>query len=87
MDQVALRALKAYPYAGLSLTPGDEFVASEKDANLLKMIGHAEDAPAKRGYAAKVIQPPVPDASQDAAPPSPPRSRRRYKRRDLEAQG
>ncbi len=85
MDQVALRALRAYPYAGASLQPGDEFLASVKDANLLKLIGHAEDVPKKRGYAAKVIQPPVPDASQDAASPSP-RSRRRYKRRDLEAQ-
>ena len=44
MPQLIAKA--AFPYAGRSLQPGDRFEATEKDANLLKMVKRAEDADA-----------------------------------------
>lgn len=40
-----LRALKEFRYNGLQLKLNDPFDANDKDANLLKRIGRAEDAP------------------------------------------
>lgn len=82
---VSLVALTEFPYDGRKLCTGDQFTASERDAQTLKLLQKAVDAPT-RGYATKVLEPPVPDASQDAASPSEPRKRRQYRRRDLEAE-
>lgn len=81
MSTVRLIATKDYTYAGRSLKAGDPFEASEKDANLLTLIGNAKEAPTK-SYRTKVSEPPVLDESQDVASPS----KRKYLRRDLVAE-
>jgi len=82
---VSLVATAEFPYDGRKLCKGDAFTASERDAKTLKLLQKAIDAPV-RGYATKVLEPPVPDASQDAASPSEPRTKRQYRRRDLKAE-
>lgn len=82
---VALVALTEFPYDGRKLCKGDAFTACERDATTLKLLQKATDAPV-RVYRTKVLEPPVPDTSQDAASPSEPRKRRQYRRRDLEAE-
>lgn len=49
---VALIAKATFPYNGLALTPGDLFEAvSERDAETLRLLDKAEDAPKpKRRY-------------------------------------
>jgi hypothetical protein len=45
MESVSLVATSAYPYAGKSLVAGEVFTASKQDADLLKLIKRAVDAP------------------------------------------
>ena len=44
MPTVTLVAVRAFPYAGQPVVPGEVFVAAEHDAVVLKIIGHARDA-------------------------------------------
>ena len=44
MSTVTLVAVRAFPYAGQPVVPGEVFVAAEHDARVLKIIGHACDA-------------------------------------------
>lgn len=76
MGTVTLIATMAYPYAGRSLQAGDTFEASARDADTLKKIGRAKDAPSKR-YTTRAL---TPDAVEE------PKTRRQYRRRDLEAE-
>lgn len=44
MGTVRIKATQAYPYADKSLSAGDVFDASDRDAALLKKVGLAVDA-------------------------------------------
>lgn len=81
-----LIATASYPYAGRSLSTGDAFEASERDAQTLKLIGRAVDAPSE-GPPVHAIQ------TRDLTPKDPPSGthpeptpKRRYRRRDLQAE-
>ncbi len=47
---ITLRATAAFPYAGRSLSAGDTFYASERDAHILTLVGRAQrvEAPVVR---------------------------------------
>lgn len=81
MNTVLVTACETFPYAGETRSPGDVFEASEKDAELLSLIGKVQrvDRVAERSMAT------ADDAdattSTDAAP-----RRRRYQRKDLAAE-
>lgn len=70
-------ATSAYRYADRSLTVGDRFDASVKDADLLRRAGLATDAPTRR-YETSAMEPVT---STDE-----PKAKRHYRRRDLEAE-
>jgi hypothetical protein len=72
---VSLIATESYPYAGRSLSAGDAFDASEKDANLLKLLKKAVDAP-QPVLRTRTMAP----AERSADEPKP---KRTYRRRDL----
>ncbi len=85
---VRLVALVELPYDGINRVPGTpsaEFDASEKDADLLKLIGKAADAP-------KTDEPVKGDGlftreSKAEEPASDkPATRKRYLRRDMQAE-
>lgn len=78
MPKVALIATMAYPYDGRSLSEGDEFEASEKDANLLKLLSRAKDAPKRRRYFTQDVTPEATSAETT------PRTKRQYRRRDMQ---
>ena len=78
---VSLIATQSYAYDKRSLSPGDAFDASEKDAALLKLIGRAKDAPSPRSrlFQTRDLAPEsTVDAENDV-----PRQRLQYRRRDL----
>lgn len=81
---VSLVAAANFPYNGRNLRTGDAFTACERDAHILKLLEKAVDATPPR-YRTRVLEPPVPDGSQDAASPLP-RKRRQYRRRDVQAE-
>lgn len=68
---ISLVATSSFPYDGKNLSAGDTFEACERDAQTLRLLKKAIDAPT-RSYLAKVL---VPDASKP--------KRGRYRRRDL----
>ena len=69
-----LVAMRSFSYDGRLVVRGQVFHAQPNHARLLKMAKRAID-----------FVPPAPDASQDAASPSE-RTKRKYKRRDMEAE-
>ena len=72
---VDLIATADFPYAGRSLKAGDIFQAvSERDAETLRLLRKAEDAPSLREFSHK-------DLTADTVVVSKPK--RRYRRRDL----
>lgn len=77
MGKVSLIATMAYPYDGRSLSEGDAFDASEKDADLLKLLKRAKDAPKRRSYLTQAVTP-------EATPAETPRTKRQYRRRDMQ---
>jgi len=74
-----LVALKGMRYAGRALVAGDEFEASDKDANLLRRIKKARDA-----TTAPSARPPTLPNIPEAAPAG--RGVPRYARRDMRAE-
>lgn len=84
-----LIATQSYPYAGRSLQCGDCFEASDRDAHILKTVGRAKDAPPDPTPAPKdnKLTSKVLTAEDDSAEkPAAPARRRRYRRRDLQAE-
>jgi hypothetical protein len=77
---VALIAKKSYPYGGRRLAVGETFLASPKDAELLKVTGLAVDAPPSRLVRSRDLVP-EPDAPISAS--DSPKPKRQYRRRDL----
>jgi hypothetical protein len=75
MGMVNLIAKMAFPYCGRSLSIGDRFSATEKDAATLKLIGRAVDAPRLRR---KDLTAEVPQSENTVE-----RTKRQYQRRDL----
>lgn len=76
MGTVKLIAKAAYAYAGQPLVVGDLFDASERDAQILKVTGKADDAPRLRKTSRK-------DLTADTETDSADRPKRQYRRRDL----
>lgn len=81
-----LIALQEFPYAGKALKPGDEFdSASNEDARILKGVGKARDAEKHvETRALKAEDQPLfaPEQTSETQP----KQRRRYNRRDLQAE-
>lgn len=71
---VSLVAKKDLRYASKDMRAGDTFDASEKDAQILKAVGHAEESPAAGDETTE-------DVLQKQRKP------RTYRRRDLLAEG
>ncbi len=71
---VALTARLAFSYAGTSLSAGDRFLASDRDAKILIVTQRADVAPALRTSA---------QAAESDTDLDVPRPKRRYRRRDL----
>jgi hypothetical protein len=71
-----LIAKAAYSYASRRLRAGDEFEASEKDADILLAIGRAE----------RYVEPKVAKCGTMATEKTAPRVKRAYKRRDMRAE-
>lgn len=68
-------ALMSFPYGGRELRVGDRFEALEKDAFILRGTGRARDA---QNYKTAALK-----AEDSATPPI--RTKRKYKRRDMQA--
>lgn len=87
---VSLLATQPFPYAGVSLKAGQSFEASEKDANLLKLVGRAIDAPARRALpeilTVRVVTRELEPEDESARPDAVARPKRQYRRRDLTAE-
>lgn len=86
MGTVSLIAKSAFPYNGRSLKSGDLFDAvSERDADTLKLIGKADDAPRLRkpAYTRKDVtaESHEPESVDPVEPVE--RTKRQYRRRDL----
>ena len=80
MGTVNLIAKSDFPYNGRSWMPGDLFEAvSEQDANTLRLLGKADDAPRLRKTSRK-------DLTSDPDTVSLDRPKRQYRRRDLVAE-
>jgi hypothetical protein len=77
---IHLQATVAFPYAGRSLAAGENFTATQKDADLLKKIGRAVDAPQQRP---RLIRPRDLEPEESATIDTP-KPKRQYRRRDLE---
>lgn len=72
-------ATKDYPYGTRKLKVGDRFEATERDADLLVKIGMATPVT----VTTRAMSPDTPTV--DVTPESP-RPKRRYRRRDLQAE-
>lgn len=85
MGRVALIATMAYPYDGRSLRTGDRFEASEPDAELLKLIGKAREAPLRPTPSPRIQTRTLSAESESDTDESPdaPKPKRQYRRRDL----
>lgn len=75
MPSVPLVAQRSFPYAGQPVVSGQRFLAqSAHDAQLLKLIGHAIDAPPLERS----------DPPEDAPEPVGVKPKRTYRRRPVE---
>lgn len=78
MGTVKLIAKASYAYAGQALSVGDVFEASERDAQILKVTGRADDAPTLRKTSRKDLT-----ADSGTSEVKIDRRTREYRRRDL----
>lgn len=74
-----MKALRSFPYAGKRLNPGDEFDAqSSRDAQILSIIGQAR----KIEMNIPAVRMKEPEGETEDAP----KKKRRYRRRDMQAE-